>query len=314
MLKTSGLLFLALAAASLSACNTSSAINGDGSVEVPLRGAVDLGRDTTGDVDADASAVVDQSADEAAPDAGAATDAIVAPDTVATDSGGTDGVTTDATPPGETCRTEPVYTGPMLIFAGGPNFGAGDGVGLCGYPNDKLPKGKFFGAVDTALFANAQTCGACMRLENADATVTAEVQIIDLVDPLLPLADGHVLSVDKAVSDLFGAGGNPVVKYRVVPCDVSGNIQVQLDSTTIQGSSVLVMNQRTVVSAVQIQTVDGWRALTRTPFNRWAVPFAISGKSNTIRFTDTSERSVDAPAVPFVDGLQDTGVQLPPCL
>ncbi|HEY2900271.1 MAG TPA: hypothetical protein VGL59_06835 [Polyangia bacterium] len=309
MLKTSGFLFLALAAASLSACNTSSSVvNSDGSS--PSRGAVDLG-DTSGDADDggatanDGAGAVDQPAgDTAAPDAGAASDGTVAPDTVAT----------DATPPGEGCRTETVYTGPVLIFAGGPNFGAGTGVGLCGYPNDKLPKGKFFGAVDTTLFASAQTCGACVRLENADATVTADVQIIDLVDPLTPIASGHVLSVDKAVSDRFGAGGNPVVKYRIVPCDVSGNIQVQFDSTTVQGSSVLVMNQRTVVSAMEIQTVDGWKALTRTPFNRWAVPFAISGKSNTIRFTDTSERSVDAPAVPFAGELQDTGVQLPPCL
>lgn len=214
--------------------------------------------------------------------------------------------------PGGQCKNEPMYDGPLLIFAGGPNFGNGGAVGQCGFPNDKLPAGHFFGAVDSALYGNSDACGACVRIESMDGKVTADIQIIDRVDPVVHVG-GHVLSADPVIHGMFGQGDNPQVKFHFVPCDVSGNIQVQFDATTTTGSSLLVMNYRTELMKLQVATAGGWRMLDRTPFNRWPIPFAIDKMKNSLRFIDGSGRSIDAPDLPFVPGLQDSGAQFPIC-
>jgi hypothetical protein len=297
----------------------------DDADNTPRRGAVDGNPNNGPDPDASADdgaasgAMPDATADAmanaetaVAPDAAAAETTDPAPSDGGPSDGGPSNVDTGPAPPA--CRKEPVYQGPVLSFSGGPNFGDGKGVGLCGFPNDRLPKGHFFGAVDTALFKDSQACGACVHVENADGTITADVQIIDLVDPILSIGDKHVVTIDAAVHDRFSITGNPEVKFRFVPCDVTGNVAVQFDATTTEGSSLLVMNHRTALADVQIQTAGGWKKLMRTRFNRWNIPGKISGTANSLRFTDTSDRTVDAADVPFVGALQDVGVQLPSCL
>ncbi|HXI59738.1 MAG TPA: hypothetical protein VNO55_26910 [Polyangia bacterium] len=290
----------------------------------PGRGTVDGNpiNGTDPDASADDGAASDATADAmtvVTDDAMAGAETAVVPDAAAAEitspspgDGGPSNVDTGPAP--AACRKEPIYQGPVLSFSGGPNFGDGKGVGLCGFPNDKLPKGHFFGAVDTALFKDSQACGACVHVENADGTITADVQIIDLVDPVLSIGEKHVVTIDAAAHDRFSVTGNPDVKFHFVPCDVTGNVAVQFDATTTEGSSLLVMNHRTALADVQIQTSGGaWKKLMRTHFNRWNIPGKISGTANSLRFIDTSDRSVDAADVPFVALLQDVGVQLPGC-
>lgn len=280
----------------LDAGRTASTAPDDGAADETISSGA--GVDGGGAADSDATVV------DVAPDQAEGTDG---PPDVGGDVGSDTG-------PAVACKQESALSGPLLVYAGGPNFGSGAAVGVCGYPNKQLPAGRFFGAVDTALFAGAAACGACVHLQNADGTITADVQIIDQVNPALPTT-GHVLSVDRAVHDMFATGGSdPVVQYRFVPCGVSGNIQVQFDTNTVSGSSLLIMNHRNPLADVEIETATGWKPLIRTPFNRWVIPFIISGSSNNVRFADTSQRSVDAVALPFSAGLQDSGVQLPPCL
>jgi expansin len=241
-----------------------------------------------------------------------------APDGDAVDKGVTvqdGGAGTDGAPAVPLCAAETPYTGLLFGYAGGPNFGNGRALGQCGFPNDKLPAAHFYGALDSALFAQAAACGACVRIESMDGKLTADIQIIDRVDPTDPRqrAVGHLISADAAVHTMFGGGGNPNVRFRFVPCDVSGNIQVQFDANTVMGSSVMVMSYRTALGGVQVATAAGWRALGRTPFNRWSIPFAVSGVKNSLRFLDRAGRSVDAAEIPFVAALQDTGAQFPPC-
>ncbi|MEA2699872.1 MAG: expansin [Myxococcales bacterium] len=286
----------------------------DDADNTPMRGAVD-GNPING-TDPDASAADGATADATTDGPVANAETAVAPDSAAETTGpapSDGGPSNPETGPAPACHVEPVYQGPVLSFSGGPNFGDGKGVGLCGYPNDKLPKGHFFGAVDTALFKDSQACGACVHVENADGTITADVQIIDLVDPVLPIGEKHVVTIDAVAHDRFSITGNPEVKFRFVPCDVTGNVAVQFDATTTQGSSLLVMNHRTALADVQIQTAEGWKKLMRTRFNRWNIPGKISGTTNSLRFIDTSDRTVDATDVPFLPILEDVGVQLPPC-
>jgi hypothetical protein len=291
----------------------------DDADNTPMRGAVD-GNPING-TDPDASVADDAPLETtpntttdgpvANPETGGAPDGAPEITGPAPGDGGPSNVDTGPGP--AACRTEPVYQGPVLSFSGGPNFGDGKGVGLCGFPNDKLPKGHFFGAVDTALFKDSQACGACVHVENADGTISADVQIIDLVDPVLSIGDKHVVTIDAAAHDRFSVTGNPDVKFHFVPCDVTGNVAVQFDATTVQGSSLLVMNHRTALADVQIQTAEGWKKLMRTRFNHWNIPGKISGTANSLRFIDTSDRMVDAIDVPFVGALQDVRVQLPVC-
>jgi hypothetical protein len=169
------------------------------------------------------------------------------------------------------------------------------------------------GAVDSGLFGNTAACGACVRIENATGSVKVEIQIIDLVDPMLP-GGPSIVSADLAVQRMFSPAGNPTVKFAFVPCSIDGNIQAAFDTTTTTNSSLLVMNHRTALADVQMMGASGWRSLGRTRFNRWAIPFTINGQTNPMRFVDVYGRMIDVPAVPFADNLQDTGAQFLPCL
>ncbi len=271
---------------------------------------------------------IDGAPSETADDGGAAADTNTpadSPPTMPADASGPDDVTMpvldafednhDSGPgdaPGGICKDEPTYTGPLLIFAGGPNFGGGGAVGQCGLANDQLPKGRFFGAVDSALYAQAQACGACVRIESLDGKIMADIQVSDRVDPLFR-SGGHVVSADAEVHGRFSPGDNPDVRFHFVPCEVDGKIRVQFDATTTMGSSLLVMNYRTQLAGVQVATAGGWKALDRTPFNRWPIPFSINGQKNSVRFIDTSGRMVDATDVPFTADLQQTDAQFPDC-
>jgi hypothetical protein len=216
-------------------------------------------------------------------------------------------------PPGTICAAEKIHDGVMFGFAGGPNYGDGSGVGLCGYPNALLPRGRFFGAVDGGLFGSSAACGACVRIQSADGSVKVEIQIIDLVDPMLP-GGLSVISADVAAQRMFSPGGNPQVKFAFVPCSIDGNIQAAFDTTTTTNSSLLVMNHRTALADVQMMGAGRWRSLRRTRFNRWAIPFTINGLTNAMRFVDVYGRMIDAQAIPFAAALQDTGTQFLPCL
>ena len=245
-------------------------------------------------------------------------DAVRSPDGNAVDQGSVvqdGGASSDGAPAAPPCPAETPYTGLLFGYSGGPNFGTGLAIGQCGFPNDKLPAGHFYGALDSPLFAQAAACGACVRIESMDGKLTADIQIIDRVDPIDPRqsAAGHVISADAAVHVMFGHGDNPNVRFRFVPCDVSGNIQVQFDARTVVRSSLMVMSYRTALGGVQVATAAGWRALGRTPFNRWSIPFAVSGLKNSLRFLDGAGRAVDAADIPFVAALQETGAQFPPC-
>ncbi|HVR64337.1 MAG TPA: hypothetical protein VMU50_20695 [Polyangia bacterium] len=319
----SSLLFLIIAAA---ACS-------DGPTDVgfgPSRGASDPtavridasdGDDSTAAADTALPPAIDAEAGKGGDSAGDAVaggggggdggSAVPAPDK---NDGGGGGVVQDGggAPPAAPCPSEPSYTGVLYGFAGGPNFGIGRAIGQCGFPNDKLPAGRFYGAVDTPIYAQAAACGACVRIESMDGKLSADVQIIDRVDPLGG-AGGHVISADAAVHVMFGHGDNPQVRFHFVPCNVSGNIQVQFDATTIFGSSLMVMNHRNALAGVQVATAGGWRALVRAPFNRWPIPFTINGVKNSLRFLDGAGQSVDAADVPFAAGLEETTAQFPSC-
>jgi len=208
------------------------------------------------------------------------------------------------------CFNEPVREGKAYGFLGGPNLNGG--VGICSYPNTRLPTNRYYGAMDSRLMGITPPvlCGACLQIKSGNNQV--EVVIIDAITNIAP-APRYTISIEpNAVAKLGAApNSNPDVQFQIVPCSFPEKLATIFDTATVVSTKVLVLHHRTRLTGVQIMSGVNWRDLTRERDNRWAAPFLVSGTSNRMRFIDSSDKVLEV-NVPFTD-YSDTGMQIPPC-
>jgi len=271
-------------------------------------------------------------AEHAATDGGDAKDGASAPDgrvvdvlpdvmdagTQSDSTGGGDAATLDASPDqaaGPMCGADPSVAVPLsgtaFRFGSGPGSGAPGAKGMCGFLNSQLPGGMYYGAVETALYSTAARCGACMRVRTG--SVSVEVQVIDVLQPLSG-AHGATISVDPSAQMMLSpAGGNPDVQFSFVPCSVTGNIQIAFLGTL--NPSVVVMNHRNQLQAVQLITATMTLNLSRQAYNAWTPPpgFIFGGGTVSLMLTDTFGNSVRVANVAVTTAQTDTGQQFPLC-
>lgn len=232
--------------------------------------------------------------------------------------GGGDAAPLDGSPDqaaGPVCGADPSVAVPLsgtaFRFGSGPGSGAPSAKGMCSFLNSQLPGGMYYGAVETALYSSAARCGACMRVRTG--SVTVEVQVIDVLQPL-PSAHGATISVDPAAQMMLSpAGGNPDVQFSFVPCSVTGNIQIAFLGAL--NPSVVVMNHRNQLQAVQLVTATMTLNLSRQAYNAWTPPqgFIFGGGTVSLVLTDTFGNSVRVANVAVTTAQTDTGQQFPLC-
>jgi hypothetical protein len=215
---------------------------------------------------------------------------------------------------GASCGADPSVGSPISAtafrFGGGPNNSSDPNAkGQCGFPNDQLPKAMFYGAVDTTLYATAARCGTCMRLVSGGVNV--EVQVIDVV-PALPSAHGSTIAIDQgAQTTLSPTGGNPDVQFSFIPCPVAGNIRVAFKGAL--DPSVVVMDHRNELKAVQLVTAGTTQNMTRQSYNVWTTSGTFGGGRVSLVLTDVFGNTVRTPDLALSTTFVDTGQQFPRC-
>ena len=93
------------------------------------------------------------------------------------------------------------------------------------------------------------------------------------------------------------------MSWKVVPCNVSGNVKVRVKSGN--ANQVYIENERLSIQSV---TMNGAQA-TRLSYGAWQLPGNAAGA--TLLLTDSSGRSISI-AVSGSTSDQDTGSQFPP--
>jgi hypothetical protein len=215
----------------------------------------------------------------------------------------------DLPPEVPACFKEPIREGRAFGFLAGPNLNGG--VGLCSYPNPRLPTNRYYGAMDNRLLGNfASLCGVCLQVKSGNSQV--EVVMIDGIDGITTLPRYSISIEPNALARLGAApNSNPDVQFQIVPCSFPEKLATIFDTATVVSTKVLVLNHRTRLTGVQILMGSTWRDLTRERDNRWTAAFLVSGTSNRMRFIDSSDKALEV-NVPFTD-YSDTGMQIPPC-
>lgn len=220
----------------------------------------------------------------------------------------------DGAADGPLCGPDPSVVSPIKAtafrFGGGPNNTSDPNAkGQCGFPNDQLPKGMFYGAVDTSLYDTASRCGTCMRLMAGGVSV--EVKVIDTLPPSMN-AHGSTIAIDPgAQSILSPGGGNPDVQFSFIPCPVTGNIRVAFKGAL--DPSVLVMDHRNELKSVQLVTAGTTRNMTRQTYNVWTTTGTFGGGRVSLVLTDVFGNAVRTPDMPLSTAFADTGQQFPRC-
>jgi len=188
----------------------------------------------------------------------------------------------------------------------GTESGTDDTVNNIATPND------YFVAIPGASssnFTNSNYCGACVQITNTNNNRSVTATVIDEcpVDSNPACATAGHLDVSKTAFDALGFSvGNPSsgVSWKVVPCNVSGNVKVRVKSGN--ANQVYIENERLPIATV---TQNGGQA-TRLSYGAWQLPSNAAG--TTLVLTDSSGRQISVP-VSSATSDQDTGKQFPAC-
>ena len=188
----------------------------------------------------------------------------------------------------------------------GSESGTDDTVNNIATPND------YFVAIPGATssnFTNSNYCGACVQITNTGNGRSVTATVIDEcpIDSNPACAPAGHLDVSKTAFDALGfSTGDPSsgVSWKVVPCNVSGNVKVRVKSGN--PNQVYVENERLPIQSV---TQNGGQA-TRLSYGAWQLPSNAAG--TTLVLTDSSGRQISV-AVNSATSDQDTGKQFPAC-
>ena len=188
----------------------------------------------------------------------------------------------------------------------GTESGTDDPVSNIASPND------YFVAIPGASssnFTNSNYCGACVQITNTNNGRSVTATVIDEcpIDSNPACATAGHLDVSKTAFDALGFSvGNPSsgVSWKVVPCNVSGNVKVRVKSGN--ANQVYIENERLPIQSV---TQNGGQA-TRLSYGAWQLPSNAAG--TTLVLTDSSGRTLSIPVNSSTSD-QDTGKQFPAC-
>ena len=157
----------------------------------------------------------------------------------------------------------------------------------CSYETSTLPQ--YYGALNTAQYADAAQCGACARVTGPDGTI--DVEIVDQcpIDTNPICYEGHI-DLSPAAFDAIGdpVDGIIAIDWEWVACDVTGPIQyVFKEGSSAFWTAVQIRNHRYAIASVQWQSDDGmWHDAVRTDYNYFIADEGMGPGPYTLRVTD----------------------------
>jgi expansin (peptidoglycan-binding protein) len=233
-----------------------------------------------------------------------------------------EGATTTA--PGQVWTGGDVCPGTGVFTSKATHYDLGNSLPHCSFPPAGLPQ--YFAAINEADYADAATCGACVRVYHPASGKTLDVMLVDecpaASNPEWCYAGSHHVDLNR---EAFAYFADPTVgvldiQWAYVECPVSGNLQYAWkDGTSTYWTAITFRNHPLPITAVAYQNSGGvWRDLSRVDYNYWLDSQGFGIGPYRIRVTDTSGSVLEA-SLPTIDGqvatvaFQDLDVQLPGC-
>ncbi len=185
--------------------------------------------------------------------------------------------------------------------------------------------GQYFGAMNTADYDDAATCGACVEITR-DGSRTVTVTIVDQCPSSsnAPCKSGHIdlseqafLQIGTASEGYLGTGNGGavgVISWKYVACPVTGDVSYALkDPTNMYWNQILVEGHRYAISAVDVLVSGQWVSAVRQSYNYWQAGNGDMGNPPySIRITDINGDVIEA-QLDLVAGDQASSQQFPVC-
>ena len=166
---------------------------------------------------------------------------------------------------------------------------AATGDGACGFgpsPNDLN-----VAAMDQPEWNGSAVCGECVAVTGPKGSVT--VRIVDLCPECEP---GHLDLSQQAFAQIADvSAGRVSITWKVVPCDVTGNVEYQIkDGSSQYWTAIQVRNSRLPVAKLEWMQSGAWTDVSRASYNYFVVSSGVGPGSYQVRITSsTGETLVD---------------------
>lgn len=194
--------------------------------------------------------------------------------------------------------------------AGEGTYYDADGSGNCSF--DPSPGDLMVAALNTADYAGAAACGACLAIDGPDGAVTVRV-----VDRCPGCAAGDVdLSREAFAAIAPLSAGRVPITWRFAPCPVSGPVRYRFKEGSSQyWVAIQVRNHRHAVARLEARVADGsWQSVPRLDYNYFVDSDGLGAGPLALRVTDVHGLTVEDGAVPLGDATEVAGAeQLPAC-
>ena len=185
----------------------------------------------------------------------------------------------------------------------------------CHYPTSTLPQ--YYGAMNEYDWNNSGVCGSCVEITNGGKKLV--VQITDECpykgNEQWCKPGSHHIDLNNAANDALGAGSNPAVTWKYVPCTPTGNIKYYFDKGTKQYYlAVTPMNARNVVNKMEVQVMGKWNNMPHSAYNTYEFSGTDYGTGPlNFRTTDIYNHVIIETVTPAADKVVDGTKQFAAC-
>lgn len=183
--------------------------------------------------------------------------------------------------------------------------------------------GNYFGAMNTADYDTAATCGACVEVTR-DGNRKVVITIADRcpIESNSKCKNGHI-DLSREAFDQIGNRGNEgylgqgnggdvgQISWKYVPCPGDATVHLTLKEPDNQyWNQVLVTGHTYAIESVEVLVGGNWVSAARQMYNYWEPPEDNMGTTEPfrVRVTDVNGSVLEAP-LPLAAGAQDTGLQ-----
>jgi expansin (peptidoglycan-binding protein) len=157
------------------------------------------------------------------------------------------------------------------------------GDGACSF--GPSPNNLNVAAMDQPEWNGSAVCGECVAVTGPKGSVT--VRIVDLCPGC---EQGHLDLSQQAFAQIADVSAGKVsITWRVVPCDVTGNVAYELkDGSSQYWTAIQVRNSRLPVAKLEWMQNGAWTDVMRADYDYFVVSGGVGPGSYQVRITSST--------------------------
>lgn len=202
---------------------------------------------------------------------------------------------------GRVCESPTAHTGEATFYGA-------DGTGNCSF--DAAPD-LMVAAMNQEEYGESAACGACVRINGPDGSVT--VRIVDRC-PECPRGNLD-LSREAFAKIADPARGRVPINWTVVSCTLDGPIRYRFKEGSNQWwTAVQVRNSRHAIERFEVEKNGAFVAVPRLSYNYFVDASGMGPGPFRFRVTDSEGNVLTDSSIPLGDGTEVAGAaQFPAC-